>query len=53
VAVVDTLAGNGTRDEAHAAGLAVALPREASPDLEEMRSFNVEREIAEILPTAA
>jgi glyoxylase-like metal-dependent hydrolase (beta-lactamase superfamily II) len=53
VAVVDTLAGDGTRDEAHAAGLAIALPRESSADLEEMRSFNVEREIGEILPTAA
>lgn len=53
VAVVDALAGDGTRDEAQAAGLAVALPRESSPDLEEMRSFNVEREIAEIVPAAA
>jgi len=53
VAVVDTLAEDGTRDGAHAAGLAVALPRGSSPDLEEMRSFNVEREIEEILPTAA
>jgi hydroxyacylglutathione hydrolase len=51
-AVVDALAGDGTRDKAHAAGLAVALPRESSPDLEEMRSFNVEREIEEILPAS-
>jgi glyoxylase-like metal-dependent hydrolase (beta-lactamase superfamily II) len=50
VAVVDALAGEGTRDEAQAAGLAVALPRESAPDLDEMRGFNVEREIEEILP---
>jgi glyoxylase-like metal-dependent hydrolase (beta-lactamase superfamily II) len=50
VAVVDALAGDGTRAETQAAGLAVALPRESSPDLHEMRSFNVEREIEEILP---
>jgi glyoxylase-like metal-dependent hydrolase (beta-lactamase superfamily II) len=53
VAVVDALAGDGTRDEAQAAGLAVALPRASSPDLDEMRGFNVEREIEEILPAAA
>ena len=52
VAVVDALAGDGTRDEAQAAGLAVALPRASSPDLDEMRSFNVERELEAILPTA-
>ncbi len=52
VAVVDALTGDGTRDEAQAAGLAVALPRESSPDLDEMRSFNVEREIEELLPAA-
>jgi glyoxylase-like metal-dependent hydrolase (beta-lactamase superfamily II) len=51
VAVVDALAGDGTREEAQAAGLTVALPRESSPDLDEMRGFNVEREIEEILPT--
>jgi glyoxylase-like metal-dependent hydrolase (beta-lactamase superfamily II) len=50
VAVVDALSGDGTRDEAQAAGLAVALPRESAPDLDEMRGFNVEREIEEILP---
>ena len=49
-AVVDTLAGGATRDETHAAGLAVALPRPSAPDLEEMRGFNVERQIEEILP---
>jgi len=52
-AVVGALAGDRTRDEAHAAGLAVALPRESSPDLAEMRGFNVEREIEEIVPAAA
>jgi glyoxylase-like metal-dependent hydrolase (beta-lactamase superfamily II) len=50
VAVVDALAGDGTRDGAQAAGLAVPLPRESAPDLDEMRSFNVERELEEILP---
>ena len=52
-AVVDTLSGGGTREEAHAAGLAVDLPRGASPDLEqEMRGFNVDRVLEEILPSA-
>ena len=51
-AVVDALSGGETRDDARAAGLAVALPRESSPDLEEMRGFNVDREIDEILPGA-
>jgi glyoxylase-like metal-dependent hydrolase (beta-lactamase superfamily II) len=49
-AVVDALGGDGTRDEARAAGLAIDLPRESSPDLDEMRGFNVERQIEEILP---
>jgi hydroxyacylglutathione hydrolase len=54
-AVVDALARDGTRDEAHAAGLAVDLPRECPPDLEEMRVFNVDRQIEELLtaPEAA
>ena len=52
-AVVEALGGDGTRDEAHAAGLAVALPRESSADLDEMRGFNVEREIEEIVPATA
>jgi hydroxyacylglutathione hydrolase len=51
-AVVAALARDGTRDEAHAAGLAVALPRESSPDLAEMRRFNVERQLEEILPAS-
>jgi glyoxylase-like metal-dependent hydrolase (beta-lactamase superfamily II) len=49
-AVVDALSGEGTRDDARAAGLAVDLPREYPPDFEEMRGFNVDREIDEILP---
>jgi len=52
-ALVDTLSGGGTRDEAHAAGLAVALPREAAPDLQEMRGFNVDKQLQELLPAAA
>lgn len=51
-AVVDALSHGGTRDEARAAGLAVALPRESPPDLDEMRGFNVDRQIEEILPRA-
>ena len=51
-AVVDALSGGETRDDARAAGLAVALPRASSPDLDEMRGFNVDREIDEILPGA-
>jgi glyoxylase-like metal-dependent hydrolase (beta-lactamase superfamily II) len=49
-AVVDALAGGGTREDARAAGLAVALPRESPPDLEEMRARNVDRELDGILP---
>ena len=49
-AVVDALSRGGTRDEARAAGLAVDLPRECPPDLEEMRGFNVDRQIEEIVP---
>jgi hydroxyacylglutathione hydrolase len=49
-AVVDALSRGVTRDEARAAGLAVDLPRECPPDLEEMRGFNVDRQIDEILP---
>src|ERR687887_856856 len=51
-AVVGALTYDGTRDEARAAGLAVDLPRECPPDLEEMRGFNVDRQIEEILPAA-
>ena len=49
-AVVDALSAGGSRDRACAAGLAVDLPRESPPDLEEMRGFNVDRQIEEILP---
>jgi hydroxyacylglutathione hydrolase len=48
--VVDALSRGVTCDEARAAGLAVDLPRECPPDLEEMRGFNVDRQIDEILP---
>jgi hydroxyacylglutathione hydrolase len=51
-AVVDALARDETRDEARATGLAVPLPRECSPDLEEMRGFNVDRQIEEIVPAS-
>jgi hydroxyacylglutathione hydrolase len=49
-AVVDALTRGRTRDDARAAGLALDLPRECPPDLDEMRSFNVDRQIEEILP---
>ncbi|HEY7197146.1 MAG TPA: MBL fold metallo-hydrolase [Gaiellaceae bacterium] len=49
LAVVDALSRDGTRDEAHAAGLAVDLPRECAPDLEEMRDFNIDRQVEELL----
>jgi hydroxyacylglutathione hydrolase len=48
-AVVDAVSRGGTRDEARAAGLAVDLPRDYPPDFEEMRGFNVDREIEEIV----
>ena len=48
-AVAEALARHGTRDQAHAAGVAVDLPRECAPDLEEMRGYNVDRQIEEIL----
>jgi hydroxyacylglutathione hydrolase len=48
-AVVDALSRGGTRDKARAAGLAVDLPRECPPDLEEMRGFNVDRQIEEVI----
>ncbi|HKO29058.1 MAG TPA: hypothetical protein VJU80_16490, partial [Solirubrobacteraceae bacterium] len=54
MAVVGAMA-HGTRDEARAAGLAVDLPREYPPEFEEMRGFNVDREIEEVFaaPSAA
>lgn len=51
-AVVEALARGGGREEAHAAGLAVELPRECAPDLEEMRGLNVDRQIEEIIAAA-
>jgi glyoxylase-like metal-dependent hydrolase (beta-lactamase superfamily II) len=42
------VAGAATREEAHAAGSAVELPRECAPDLAEMRCFNVDRQIDEV-----
>ena len=47
-AVVDALARGCTPDEARSAGMAVDLPRECAPDLEEMRGYNVDRQIEEI-----
>jgi len=49
-AVGEVLSRDGTREDARAAGLAVDLPRECPPDLEEMRGFNVDRQIDEMLP---
>jgi hydroxyacylglutathione hydrolase len=43
------VAGAATREEAHAAGSAVELPRDCAPDLAEMRAFNVDRQIDEIV----
>lgn len=40
--------GAATREEAHAAGSAVELPRTCAPDLAEMRGFNVDRQIDEV-----
>jgi hypothetical protein len=42
--------GAATREEAHAAGSAVELPRDCAPDLLEMRGFNVDRQIDEVFP---
>ena len=49
-AVVSALAGGGTRADAHAAGLAVPLPRPAPDDLAEMHEGNVEAQLEELLP---
>lgn len=48
-AVADVVSRGGGRAEARTAGLAVDLPRECPPDLEEMRGFNVDRQLEEIL----
>jgi glyoxylase-like metal-dependent hydrolase (beta-lactamase superfamily II) len=42
------VSGAATREEAHAAGSAVDLPRECAPDLAEMRGFNIDRQIDEV-----
>ena len=47
--VVEALERGAIRDDAHASGSAVDLPRDCAPDLAEMRSFNVDRQIDEIL----
>ena len=51
-AVIGAVAGGATREEVRSEGLAVELPRPCAPDLEEMRSVNVERQIEEILADA-
>lgn len=51
-AVVEALDSGATREEAHAAGSAVELPRVCAPDLAEMRGFNVDRQIDEIVGAA-
>jgi len=48
--VAASLAEGRTAVDARAAGLAVAVPREASPDLAAMRAANVEAQLAELLP---
>lgn len=49
VAVVDALSDDDKGDQARAAGLAVDLPRDCAPGLGEMRGFNVDRQIDEIV----
>jgi glyoxylase-like metal-dependent hydrolase (beta-lactamase superfamily II) len=49
-AVLDALSNGATRAEARAGGLAVPLPRAPAPDLAEMRGFNVDRQLDELLP---
>jgi hydroxyacylglutathione hydrolase len=53
LAVVGALAGGGTPDGARAAGLAVDLPRPCPAEFEEMRGFNVDRQIEEILTASS
>jgi glyoxylase-like metal-dependent hydrolase (beta-lactamase superfamily II) len=48
-AVVAVRSRGATREEAHAAGSAIELPRDCAPDLAEMRDFNVDRQIDEVL----
>jgi hydroxyacylglutathione hydrolase len=47
--VVEARDRDATREDAHASGSSVDLPRDCAPDLAEMRSFNVDRQIDEIL----
>jgi hydroxyacylglutathione hydrolase len=47
-AVVAVRSRGATREEAHAAGSAIELPRDCAPDLAEMRGFNVDRQIDEV-----
>ena len=51
-AVLDAVDGGCSREEVRTGGLAVDPPRPCAPDLEEMRGFNVDRQIDEILATA-
>jgi glyoxylase-like metal-dependent hydrolase (beta-lactamase superfamily II) len=51
-AVVAALEAGGDRGRALAAGLEVALPRQAPPDLAILRTLNVERQLDEILAPA-
>jgi glyoxylase-like metal-dependent hydrolase (beta-lactamase superfamily II) len=48
--VAASLADGGAAADARAAGLAVALPRAASPDLAAMRAANVDTQLEELLP---
>lgn len=47
--VLDAVDRGCSREEVLAEGLVVDLPRPCAPDLEEMRGFNVERQIDEVL----
>ena len=51
-AVLDAVRHGWSRERVRAAGLAVDLPRPCASDLEEMRGFNVERQIDEVLAAA-
>ena len=48
-AVLDSVSRGCSCEEVRAAGLAVDLPRPCAPDLEEMRGFNVDQQIDEVL----
>ena len=48
--VTSALGEGAARDEARTAGLAVALPRPAPDDLDEMRAANVDVQLEELLP---